>query len=106
MRYRHYVTGNKVICVSSYAGKTVKGYAKCDPKDVFDLENGKKLARLRCDEKIAAKRVNRAAAKYAEAVEILKQAQAHVDRMNSYFMESQDELLKIGAELTEFVSTL
>lgn len=32
MRYRFYVTDNKVICVSSYAGKTVRGVAKCDPQ--------------------------------------------------------------------------
>lgn len=37
------------ICISRYAGKTVKGYAKCHPGDTYDEEFGKKLARARCD---------------------------------------------------------
>ena len=34
--------GNTVIAISTYAGKTVKGIAKCDPNDNFsyDYENG------------------------------------------------------------------
>ena len=27
---------NEIIAVSTYAGKTVKGVAKCDPRDSFD----------------------------------------------------------------------
>ena len=58
-RYKYY-TNNKdvVVAVSSYAGKTVRGVAKCDPRDTFDIEKGKELAAARCNEKIAEKKIN------------------------------------------------
>ena len=40
-RYRFIQTGNKVICISTYAKKVVKGIAKCSPNDEFDLDNPK-----------------------------------------------------------------
>ena len=49
-RYRFIETNNKVICISTYAKKVVRGVAKCSPNDNFDIEIGKKLAQLRCDE--------------------------------------------------------
>lgn len=58
--YQYYVVGRKVICVSTYAGKTVKGIAKCADDDEFDLEFGKALAKARCDFKVAKKRMRRA----------------------------------------------
>ena len=63
-RYRFIETNNKVICISTYAKKVVRGVAKCSPNDNFDIEIGKRLAQLRCDEKIADKRANRALVKY------------------------------------------
>lgn len=62
--YRYIVTKNKVIALSTYAGRTVRGVAKCSPHDVFDVEKGKKLAAARCNEKVAEKRFARAAEKY------------------------------------------
>ena len=40
-RYNYYTTQNKVIAVSTYAGRTVKGIAKCDPRDTFSIDSGK-----------------------------------------------------------------
>ena len=60
--------GKKTVsAVSTYAGKTVKGYAKCDPRDTYDFEAGKRLAAARCNQKVAQKRARRAATKFAEA---------------------------------------
>ena len=42
-KYKYYQAGNKVIAVSTFAGRTVRGVAKCNPKDNFDLEKGKML---------------------------------------------------------------
>ena len=78
-RYRFIEAGNKIICISTYAKKVVKGIAKCSPNDNFDIEIGKKLAQLRCDEKIADKRANRALDKYLEAGEILAEAKMYFD---------------------------
>ena len=40
-KYRYYTAGNKIIAVSTYAGKTVRGIAKCAEGDTFDIEKGK-----------------------------------------------------------------
>lgn len=60
-KYNFYTDGKtKVVAVSTYAGKVVRGVAKCDVNDTFSLEKGKELAAARCNEKIAKKRLARA----------------------------------------------
>lgn len=63
------IPGKKVIAISTYAGRTVKGVAKCHPNDEFDVEFGKKLAAARCNEKISYKRLTRALNKYKETID-------------------------------------
>ena len=99
MRYRFYVTNNKVICVSSYAGKAVRGVAKCDPKDTFNLEGGKKLAQTRCDYKIAKKRVLKARAKHAEATKALGDPREYQEKMQRYYDESFRDFVRLDEEL-------
>ena len=67
-KYKFYTNGSRVIAVSTYAGKTVRGVAVCHAGDTFSLEKGKKLAALRCAEKIAKKRVARANQKVDELI--------------------------------------
>jgi len=55
---KFYVAKNKVICVIRYAGRNIRGIAKCSPQDKFDEEIGKKLAHLRCEEKLANAKYN------------------------------------------------
>ena len=52
-KYKYAQTGNKVIAISTYAGRTVRAVAKADPRDASSLEDGKKLAAARCNAKIA-----------------------------------------------------
>ncbi len=99
MRYKFYVTDNMVVCVSSYAGKKVRGVAKCDPKDTFDLGDGKKLAQARCDYKIAKKRVLRARAKHAAATKALGDAREYQEKMQSYYDESFRDFVRLDEEL-------
>ena len=87
-KYTFYTTKNKVIAVSTYAGKVVRGVAKCDPRDEFDLEKGKELAAARCGEKIAAKRFKNASRKYKEACDMRDAAQRKVDKMIIYKLDS------------------
>lgn len=78
MRYTYY-TDNKslVVCVVTYAGKTVKGIAKCNTEqDTFDLQKGKELAKLRCDYKLAEKRLHKAEERQWEACRALNAAMA------------------------------
>ena len=58
----------KVIAVSTYAGKVIRGVAKCDVNDTFSFEKGKKLAAARCNQKIAKKRLTRAENKRREII--------------------------------------
>ena len=70
--------GNKIIAVSSYAGRPVKGYAKCHPSDKFDETSGRALAKARCNQKVAYKRNKCAFRKLKEARERLGMTQVEV----------------------------
>ena len=98
-QYRNKNGGITIAAVSTYAGKTVKGYAKCDPLDEFDIEKGKKLAAARCNLKIAEKRKMRAGTKYIEASLAADQAARHFDDMKQYFMDADDQVDEARAEL-------
>ena len=66
-KYSFYTDGKtKVVAVSTYAGKVVRGVAKCDVNDTFSLEKGKELAAARCNEKVANKRFARAQNLYTD----------------------------------------
>lgn len=90
-KYRFIVSDNKVIALSSYAGRTVRGIAVCSPEDEFDLDYGKRLAAARCNEKVCAKRRIRAAQKKAEAEMYLRIVQEYLRDMTDYYRDALDE---------------
>ena len=90
--YKYITAGNKVIALSSYAGKTVRGVAKCAPGDVFNEEKGKDLATARCAYKIALKRQKRANRKYAEAVAEFARAEKFLAQMEAYVDRAEGEV--------------
>ena len=96
-KYKFYVNDEenptKVYAVSTYAGKTVRGVASCDPRDTFSLEKGKELAAARCNEKIAKKREKRARQKLDEAWELYQQAQHYYVRMKEYWYDAENEFV-------------
>jgi hypothetical protein len=59
--------GKKVIAITHYGGKAIKGIAKCAPEDTFDVEFGCKLAVARAEAKVAKAKIRNASAKYLEA---------------------------------------
>ena len=87
-QYRYYGSDKTVVAISTYAGKTVRGVAKCDPADEFSIETGKKLASARCNVKISAKRVKNAETKRNEAFAALEAAQKRVAEMTSYYNDA------------------
>ena len=101
-----YIRAQCVVAISTYAGKTVKGYAKCHPDDTWDWEKGKALAIARCAEKIAAKRSARATRKVAEAQDILAEAIAYLNDMLDYQINSADELAIANAEVNKLISKM
>lgn len=99
--YRFYTAGNMVIAVSSFAGSTVRGVAKCNPNDEFDLEYGKKLASVRCAFKIASKRRKRANNKLAQAYSEFEKASAHVVKMSTYVDDAEARYIEAVSELED-----
>lgn len=96
----------KVIAVSSYAGRSVRGVATCSPQDAFDLDTGKELAAARCNVKIAEKRVKRAEEKKDEAFDEYMKARQRYRKMMDYlndanydYFEAIDELDNIEQDL-------
>ena len=83
-KYRYYFNGNRVIAVSTYGGKTVRGVAICHPEDSFNVELGKRLAAARCNEKIAIKRYARANRRLDEALKDVEKATEHMHNMADY----------------------
>ena len=56
-KYSYFTNGkDTVVAVASYAGKRVRGVAKCSEMDEFNLAKGEKLAAARCNLKIAKMR--------------------------------------------------
>ena len=94
MRY-HFYTNNKdiVVCTSTYAGKVVRGIAKCSPEDKFDYEYGCNLAKARCDVKVGEKRLKNAKAQLYEAMDNSYEAQNKIDKMQSYVNDANCDLI-------------
>ena len=101
-RYRFIEAPNKVICISTYAKKIVKGVAKCSPNDKFDIEIGKKLSQLRCDEKVAEKRMKRAFNKYEEALQHLADAKLYLFSMEDYYNSAVEKYNDACDKLDKF----
>lgn len=105
-KYRYYTAGNKIIAVSTYAGKTVRGIAKCAEGDTFNMEKGKQLAALRCAQRIAEKRIDRAHGKLELAKEAETRAVAHVDKMWDYYTDACEELDEIEDAIGELLEEM
>lgn len=108
-KYKFYVANKEdgmpyqVIAVSTYAGRTVRGVAKCNPNDTFDLETGKKLAAARCAYKIAEKRKARAVNEFRKASASLNKAMYKYDEMKQYYMDSVDQLDESIEEIKKLI---
>ena len=91
--YKYYVDGKNrmVIAICRYAGRNVRGTAKCSPDDEFDIELGKKLATARCEEKKAKIKIQNASAKYLEASLAAEKAKRRLFKMQQYFMDAVDQ---------------
>lgn len=106
-RYKYFSNGTgEIIAISHYAGKTVRGIAKCSPQDNFDLDKGKALACARCTLKIAKKRKKRAAERIQEAKNTFQKAERELKRMHQYYADSCREYDKAEIELRNIVENL
>ena len=104
--YKYIETPNKVIALSTYAGKTVRGVAKCHPNDTFNVEFGRKLAAARCNAKIAAKRAINAQKKYWVAHDEYQKANRAFEKYSQYYIEAVAQLNKAEIYLDEVRSSV
>lgn len=110
-RYKFYDYKEKdgtpvVVCVSSYAGRPVKGRAKCSPHDTFDAGKGRQLAQARCDLLIAQKRQKRATMKMREAYHKAWEAQMFLEDMNEYNCDAAVALKQARENLDTLMTEL
>lgn len=104
--YNYVVAGNKVIALSSYGGKCVKGIAKCDPKDDFNVEDGKKLAAARCNEKVCHKRLRRAQQMHDAAYKVMKYWEDRVKKFSQYEEDAKQAYMEAYKDLVEIQDAL
>ena len=107
-KYTYYIAEKQkqVIAVSSYAGRIVRAVAKCDPRDEFSIEKGKKLAAARCNLKVAAKRAKRANSKLQEAWVDVRKANARKCDMVDYVTDAEAALAQAKAELADIEASM
>ena len=104
MRYKFY-TNNKdiVIAVSSYAGKRVKGIAKLNPGDVFNLEYGKRLAQYRCDIKVLTMRERAETIKFMEIKSSFDELSRKLEKRRKALVDSRVKLNHENIKFQEFL---
>lgn len=107
-KYTYFVADKqkKIVAVSTYAGKIVRGVAKCDPRDEFSVEDGKKLAAARCAVKIAKKRNANANAQKKRAYNELVEKQHRLQKMNDYVADAQAALNEANNELATIEASM
>ena len=106
-RYRIFRDGKgKIVVASSYAGKIVRGIAKCNANDTYNEDTGIALATARCDVKIANKRVKRAMAKYDAATKAVNKANAEWEKAIKYLTNAEQEALTARKTLSVLESTV
>ena len=102
-KYKFYIGPGKVVAVSSYAGRRVRGVAKCSPEDRFDIERGKKLAAARCALKIAEKRKQRAQREVVLAHENYAKAAKREQDMNKYYIDANNAIIECRRVIKELL---
>lgn len=102
IHYKYITANNKVIAISKFEGKPIRGIAKCSPEDTFDFEYGKKLATLRCAEKVAIKRAKRALDLYDVYDHLMNTASENRVKYGKYLKDAAAELAEIRKDLKEF----
>lgn len=106
-KYKFYVNKEKkeVIAVCRYAGRTVRAKAKCRPEDTFDIEKGKELAYKRAEVKVKKIKQKNAAAKYAQAIKQMFQADEYSKKMFKYYSDAALQYCEAAEELENLEKT-
>lgn len=104
--FYYHKENNTVVCTTLYKGQMVRGVAKCDPCDEFDVELGKKLAYLRCKMKFARKKFKRALQAERDALFAANRVQGDLDKACEFVNDSGAQLDDAICELRKFEAEL
>ena len=106
--YKIYVDekNKTVIAVCRYAGRNIRAVAKCAPEDTFNIEFGTKLAKARCDVKVAKVKIQNASNAYMKASVAADEAQRKYDKMKNYYMDSVDQFDKASAAVVNLIKEI
>ena len=100
--FYHNAATNTIVCTTTYKTHTIRGVAKCDPDDNFDLETGKRLAYLRCRLKYAQKKAKRSLVAYRDAAYAEARARNHLNNMIDFVQDSEEQVNVASNELIKF----
>ena len=108
IKYTYNISDKKVYCMTYYAGKTIKGIAKCDPEDTFNEQSGKDLSKARCDVKLTKKKLDRCNKRVLLAAAELEAAQKRYNNALKYqdealvtYMNARDSLEELTKALNQ-----
>lgn len=88
-----------VICTTTYKNESIRGVAKCNPEDVFDVDIGKVLAYSRCKQKLAKKKLQHARKVYGNALRDEDKARRNLLKAFSFVHDSEEYLHESNYEL-------
>ena len=102
-RYNFYYDFAKrqVICTTFYRGQTIRSVAQCNPDDIFDSATGRRLAYLRCRQKLLKKKAARAAQEHQKAYNALEKATKTLSRATLFMENTIGERSAIDKALEE-----
>ena len=104
--FYHNVDTRTVVCTTMYKGQTIRGVAKCDPEDEFNLEVGKMLSYLRCKQKFACKKLKHAYQSYDEARKMVEKAINNRDKILDFVEDADYQYEMASANLWNFEQKL
>ena len=100
--FYHNPDSGSVVCTTMYKGQMVRGIAKCDPEDEFNIDFGKKLAYLRCKAKFARKKFKHALRVERDAFVAANRAKYNLDKACEFVSDSELQLVNAMVELNDF----
>ena len=96
----------RIIALSTYCGRPVRGVAICSADDNFDLEAGKRLAAARCELKVANKRAKYAQEKLNYLVSVAEDLRQMISKAAFVAGETSTAVKAAEEELNKILETL
>lgn len=104
--FYHNTENGTVVCTRLYKGQIIRGVAKCDPQDSFDIVAGKRLAYLRCKKKFTQKKLKHANKIKDEAIISVAKANDTLHKAYEFVGDVEMQIIDIDQELNKLEEKL